>query len=86
MNIDGNRIQILLKRWRYKGYSLISMNISEIGYEVIAAANNLTGVKTTGNNLDEAIQYLEHEIDKIAESEYKVMVSRIREELLTEVA
>ena len=86
MNIDGNRIQLLLTKWQYKGYRLISVDINEMGYELIAAASNLRGVKVIGENLDKAIQLLVYEVDRITEAEYENFAIRKREKLLTEIA
>lgn len=86
MNIDGNRIQLLLTRWNYKGYHLISMNISDLGYELIAATTNSNGVKVMEKNLDEAVECLAQEIDKITEAEYKKLALRIKQKFLTGAA
>lgn len=86
MDIDGNRIQQLTGKWQYKGYRLISMNINETGYELIAVRKDLKGVKVTAESLDNAIQHLKNEIDIITESDFTNFGKNVREKLLTRVA
>ena len=86
INIDGNRIQLLLSSWIYKGFGLISVNINEDGYELIAADSHANGVMAMGDNLDQAIRNLVYEVETMTASDYQSSKDQVNEAMLTQVA
>lgn len=70
MNIEGDKIQTILKKWRYNSYRIISISVSEDGYELIAAGQKSKGVFVKAMNLDEAVHSLENEIETNTREDY----------------